>query len=140
MKVHRCMKCNQRGGYLVFRQTKKSVQWKYPYVGHYDPSKKSKRKWCSLNDKQLNSIEFNGDWYQNNYGNLIEKAQIEHKKNGENPISEEALVKASKLLEKNGFLKHKISDRIFHDFTHIFITEKFIEDVSPDRFNDKPKK
>ncbi len=113
---------------------------KYPYVGHYDPSKKSKRKWCSLNIEQLNSIESPEDWYQIDYWKLIEEAQSEHKKNGENQKSEDALVKACQLLEKHGFMKPYISDKVFHNFTHIFITEKFIEDVLPDKYNDKPKK
>lgn len=139
MKVHRCTKCNKRGGHLVFRQTKKSVQWKYPYVGHYDPTKKSRRKWCSLNEEQLNRIECSEDWYQTNYAELVQKAQTEHKKKGENPISEDALVKAAKLLEKNGFLKYKIADKLFYDFSHVFMTEKFIEDCLPDKYNDKPK-
>ena len=110
------------------------------YVGHYDPTKKSKRRWCSLNKKQLNTIEFVEDWYQIDFGELIQKAQYEHKKHGENKITEDALVKAGELLEEHGFLKHKTSDRLFHNFTHVFVTEKFIEDTLDDRFSDKPKK
>lgn len=140
MKAHRCTKCQKRGGYLTFRQTKKDVNRKYPYVGHYEPTKKSKRKWCSLNEEQLNTIEFVEDWYQKKYFKFIKKAQMEHMKNGENQISEDLLVKAGKLLEKNGFLKEKIGDRLFHNFTHVMITEKYIEDVLPDKYNDKPKK
>lgn len=140
MKVHRCTKCQKRGGYLVFRQTKKNVKWKYPYIGHYDPTKKSKRQWCSLNETQLNTIEFVDDWYQIDYGKLIEKAQYEHKKQGENRISEDALVQAGELLEKNGFPKYRIADKIFYNLTHIFVTEKFIEDTIGDEYTDKPKK
>jgi len=140
MRVHRCTKCQKRGGYLVFRQTKKSVKWKYPYVGHYDPTKKSKRQWCSLNEEQLNSVEFADDWYQIDYAKLIQKAQYEHKKQGENKISEDAFVKAGKLLEENEFLKYRIADKVFHDASHIFITEKFIEDTIGDKYTDKPEK
>ena len=140
MKVHRCTKCEKRRGYLVFRKTKKNVQWKYPYVGHYDPTKKSKRRWCSLNEKQLNEIEFDEDWYQIDYGKLIKKAQIKHMKNGINSVSEGMLVKMGKLLEDNGYLKYRIADRIFHNFYRPFVTEKFIEDSLPDKYNDKPKK
>lgn len=139
MKVHRCTKCKQRGGYLVFRKTKKNVQRKYPYVGHYDSKKKSKRRWCSLNEEQLNTIEFDETWYQIDYWKLIEKAQSEYQKHGQNQVTEDALVKASKLLEQHGFLKSSVSDRLFHNFTHLFVTEKFIEDILPDKFNDKPK-
>lgn len=139
MKVHRCTKCQKRGGYLVFRQTKKNVKWKYPYIGHYDPIKKSRRQWCSLNENQLNTIEFVDDWYQIDYGKLIEKAQYEHRKHGENKISEDALVQAGELLEKNGFLKYRIADKIFYNLTHIFVTEKFIEDTIGDEYTDKPK-
>ena len=140
MRVHRCQKCEKRGGSLVFRQTKRGIQWKYPYVGHYDPTKKSKKRWCSLDKEQLNRIEFTEDWYQIDYGKLIETAQSEYKKHGENIISETALIKAGKLLEENGFLKYRIFDKVYHDVTHIFVTEKFIEDTIGDKYTDKPKK
>jgi len=140
MRVHRCTKCQKRGGYLVFRKTKTNVQRKYPYVGHYDSTKKSKRQWCSLNEEQLNSIEFDDDWYQIDYGKLIEIAQSEFKKHGENTISDAALIKASELLEKNGFLTYRIFDKVYHSMTHLFVTEKFIEDCVGDKYTDKPKK
>jgi hypothetical protein len=140
MKVHRCHKCGKRGGYLVFRQTKSNVVQKYPYVGHYDILKKSKRRWCSLNAEQLDPIESPEDWYQIDYRKLIEEAQTEYKKHGKNQKSEDNLVKAAQLLEEHGFVKPYNYYKVGYNVTHFFITEKFIEDILPDEYNDKSKK
>lgn len=128
MKVYRCTKCDQRGGYLVFRSIKKN-NLKYPYVGHYDSTRNSKRKWCSLNKKQLNQIEFVEDWYDKHL-KLIEKIQVEYKELGEgNPTLDKHILKAAEMLEKNGFLTYRIEDRVCYDVNHIVISEKEVQNI-----------
>lgn len=131
MRVYRCTKCEKRGGYLVFRSTKKN-NYKYPYVGHYDPSKKSKRTWCSLNKTQLNQIEFNEDWYAN-YIKLIRKIQRKYRELGEDQIVARHTLQSAKLLEKKGFLTYRIADRVYYDVSHIPISEKEIQDILDER-------
>lgn len=127
MRVYRCTKCEKRGGYLVFRSTKKN-NYKYPYVGHYDSLKKSKRTWCSLNKAQLNQIEFNEDWYEK-YIRLIRKIQIKYRELGEDPVVAKYTLQAARLLEKKGFLTYRIADRVYHNVSHIPISEKEIQDI-----------
>jgi len=148
MKVYRCSKCQKKDGYLVFRKTKHD-KFKYPYVGHYDPTKKSKKKWCSLNPKQLNSIDFNEDWYDDEYSKLIQKIQydnymdIENKKHQygfQNKAVNQKIARlvrrAGRLLNKNGFLTYRIADRLDQDITHVFITERNIAQRLPSHFSE----
>ena len=138
MKIYRCTKCEQRGGYLVFRTTRAKTLQKYPYVGHYDSTKRTRRRWCSLNKEHLNKIEFRDDWYQHDYINLIKKSRFP--KNQARSNIEKIWVNAGKLLEKNGFQKNRIGERLLYDLTYTFLTEKYVEDLLPSEYSDKPKK
>jgi hypothetical protein len=40
------------------------------FIGHYDPKKKSKRRWCSINDKELAQVKINDDRYFSLYLSL----------------------------------------------------------------------
>ena len=113
---------------MTFRRTKQSASRKYPYVGHYDPAKKSKRTWCSLNEKQLNSIEFIDGWYQNTYASLIREARVEIMNNGNIPKLDRLIVRAGKLLEENGYLKNRIGEKIICDISCL-VLEKSIHDT-----------
>ena len=138
MKIHRCTKCEQREGYLVFRTTRAKTLQKYPYVGHYDSAKRTRRRWCSLNKDHLNKIEFRDDWYQHDYINLIKESRCPENQARSN--IEKIWINAGKLLEKNGFLKNRIGERLFYDLNYTFLTEKYVEDMLPNKYSDKPKK
>jgi len=148
MKVYRCLKCEKKGGYLVFRRTK-NKKFKYPYVGHYDPTKKSKKKWCSLNSVQLNTIDFDDDWYYDEYAKLIQKIQYDNQRDVENQKNQygyknnminqkiaRLVRRAARLLNKKGFLTYRIADRLDQNINHVFITEKEIEEILPSRFSE----
>ena len=116
MKIHRCTFCKTKGGFLTFRETSWRMRIKYPYVGHYDPTKKSKRRWSELNKKQLNQIQFRDDWYQIDYIQLIKNSQEKYLITGIDSLPKELIVELGNLLENNGFLKYRIGERIFYDF------------------------
>jgi len=139
MKVFRCEECHERGGHLVFRETKNNKR-KYSYVGHYDPTKKSKRRWCYLNSTCLNNIDFDAEWFDKDYSKLIWKIQSVYNQKGKTPMLAGLVLKAARLLEKNGFLIYRIAERLEHDVSHVFVTEKEIEGFLDERFNDKTKK
>jgi len=92
-----------------------------------------------LNRKQLERIEFVGNWYQIDYMKLIKKAQQANKEQSRIK-QKDAWVKIGNLLEKNGFLKYMISDKMLFDLCRLPITEKFIENAIGDKYTDKPKK
>ena len=101
----------------------------YPYVGHYDPTKKYRKRWCSLNENQLNSTELLDNWYQNDYHNLMKKVRIRARKDEYTQESKEMFVRAGKLLEKHGFPKYRIGSKLLYDLNHWTVLEKPIEDA-----------
>ena len=115
MRIQRCTKCGTRGGHLTFRRTKPTVLRKYPYVGHYDIAKKSKRRWCSLNEKQLYAIEILDDWYQSEYIQLGKKAREYWGKREDSSEFYDLLARAEKLLVKHGFPEDRRGYKVFLD-------------------------
>ncbi len=130
MKISFCPKCNEHNGTLVFRTTRKNNR-KYPYVGHYDPSKKSKKRWCSLGLKKVLDVTFDGDWYYEYILLMREmKKFVKEHDNDINTVPETKLDEVADLLEKNGYLKYLIADKIYHDVYHVLLpTTKEIEDT-----------
>jgi hypothetical protein len=123
MRIVRCPRCEKTGGYLVFRKTKTKL--KYPYVGHYDSSKKSRRKWCSLTLNQLNEIEFSDKWF-GGYVDQVKLARRTYLQKGEGEEVKILVNEAGRILEKNHYLIYRIADRVTHDIYFLHTTDEEI--------------
>ena len=130
MKIDSCPKCNRKGS-LIFTTTKRNGK-KYSYIQHYDPKTKAKKK-CSIPIKELVQIKFNAHWYQV-YKSLITIIQImcdayikdlvgstrelHIRIYGLNAVAayhRSILEAVGCILEENGYLKYRISERIMWD-------------------------
>ena len=111
MKINKCPKC-KKSGFLVFRHTKYK-DLKYPYVGHYDSTKKSSKRWCYIEIEDL-TIQSKPNW-QIHYDMLIKKWLKLWNRNHSVKESIRPLKKAAKLLEKNGHNQKTIWKKLESD-------------------------
>ena len=132
MKINLCPKCNNKGS-LIFTTTKRNGR-KYSYVQHYDPITKSKKK-CNIPIKELVRIKFDGKWYKvyeyvitmiqglcDGYYRSAEQRMfnpyLSSRIYGLDIVAgyqRSILHAAGSILEKNGYLKYRISERIMWD-------------------------
>ncbi len=144
MKIEICPRCHKKGS-LSFRLTKKP-NYKYPYVKHYDPKKKSKTSWCYLHEGELLAIKFTESWY-NQYLRLIRKISKQYRtqfnsypqqfqyifltssvemmqdKFSENETWGKTWIMASNMLKKNGYHADLVHDTVRHDLITVTIDE-----------------
>ena len=132
MQISSCPKCNKKGS-LIFTTTKRNGR-RYSYVQHYDPRTKSKKK-CHIRVKDLVRIKFDERWYRV-YEIIITIMQVmcdvcskptDHVMrnqyssprvyglNGVAALHPSILEAAGNMLEKHGYLKYRISEKIMWD-------------------------
>jgi hypothetical protein len=86
----------------------------YFFIGHYDSTKKTKRRWCSIKEHELASVEISDVRYFSKYKPLIKELV-----NVNNKCSEAnrrvLLNMAYKVLEEIGWPQSYINDKIYAD-------------------------
>jgi hypothetical protein len=98
-------------------------------IKHYDPSKKSKIRWCPISFKNLARVTvLDYRYYQ--FENMIKSyLGIISNHNNNSSISEyyqksEILISACKLLQKTGFKKTHMSDKIKSNMLYFIDSSK----------------
>lgn len=112
MKVAKCPLCGKKG-FLTFRYTK-FKDMRYPYIGHYDPKKKTKRRWCHMNSIHRKKLDKKILW-QETYYKLIADGDRIREKTEERQNWGKPLIKAARLLENNGYQTDQIEPKLLRD-------------------------
>ena len=94
------------------------------FIGHYDASKKWKKRWCHIPEGQLSSVEINDDKYFSQYKPLINELYANASKGPDDNSSGQGLLlpalflQAGDILKELGWPEHLIDDKIFADMKY----------------------
>jgi len=84
------------------------------FIGHYDPTKRSRRRWCSINDKQLAQIKIVDDRYFSQYLPIANE-YVNSRMKGWVDISYRALDESCNILKEIGWPDRYILDKFEAD-------------------------
>ena len=88
------------------------------FIGHYDPTKKSKRRWCPINDKQLAQVKINDNRYFSQYL-ILANEYVNSGIKGLVDISNRVLNESCNILKEIGWPDEYILDKFYADVKNI---------------------